>query len=204
MVPPPPLPPEPVTLHASRRGLVAAAATPLLLVLFGGAVVQRAPSAWLGWASLLLGLGLGVVSALDVPRRVHLHADGVDRVCLLRTEHLPWRDLVALERQRGTFAQAVARRAGSRAEERATGRLGVGAVGGAGGSAGPTGFGTFATGGLVARGRGRRRWLLTDRMEGQGEHDRVVRLLAALDVPTVVRANRPPIGTPPTHGRRRT
>jgi hypothetical protein len=191
-----PLPPEPVTLHTSRRGLAAAVVSPLTLLGLGGAVLVRVPTAPAGWLMLVLGFVLGAVALADFPRRVRLHEDGIDRVCVARTHRLAWHDLVALERQRGTMLQSLSRRAAARTDARASRRPGVH------GPDEPTGFGTFASGGLVARGRGRRRWLLTYRMEGQGEFDRVVRLLAALDVPTTVRANRPPVTSMPTRPQR--
>jgi hypothetical protein len=47
----------------------------------------------------LAGLALAVL-LFDLPRRTEVRAEGLARVCLLRTEHVPWARIVAIERQR--------------------------------------------------------------------------------------------------------
>lgn len=49
-------------------------------------------------------LGLAALSTAvllaDLPRRTEVHADGLARVCLLRTEQVGWDRVIAIERQR--------------------------------------------------------------------------------------------------------
>jgi hypothetical protein len=47
----------------------------------------------------LAGLALAVL-LLDLPRRTEVHERGLARVCLLRTEHVGWERVIAIERQR--------------------------------------------------------------------------------------------------------
>jgi hypothetical protein len=92
----------------------------------------------------------------------------------------PWERIVAIERARPTTA-SIALNAVDRRE----------------------GVSTRVSGGLVARGPGRRRWLLSDQIESQDEHAQLARLLAGLPRPVVMRAPRPHPGAPPTHLYRR-
>jgi hypothetical protein len=49
--------------------------------------------------SLLALVALAVLLG-DLPRRTELHPEGLARVCLLRTEHIAWSKVIAIERQR--------------------------------------------------------------------------------------------------------
>ncbi len=162
-----------LVVHTSLRGLAAALFTPavLMAVGVGSAVVvgvAPAPIVLIG-----LGAGLGTISLLDYPRHVEFDRDGVTRVCVLRRHHLPWSRLVAIERTRPTTAASVRNLVDRDAQAQ-------------------------VSGGLVARGPKRRRWLLTDRIESNLEYDRLESLLSSLEVPTQLRAPRPHDGIAPT------
>jgi hypothetical protein len=182
-MPPPadqtPVPAPEVVIHTSWRGLVTAAASPVLLLLIGGTAM---------WSSgrvravplviALLGLGLGAVAALDYPRRCRFDGSGVTRICALRSHVLAWADIVAIERTAPSTAGRLRQlRAGSSDRPR------------------------HASGGLVARGPGRKRWLLTDRIEGAAEYERLrqlVQRIQAADEMTALRAGRPPDDAAPS------
>lgn len=167
-------PPSRVVVHTSWRGLLTAVSAPLILLVLGGLGLQAGP----GPVALVLtgsGLLLGLVVALDYPRRAVFDRDGVERVCFLRRQRLPWDRLVAIERTRPTtVAQARNLRAAEARESR------------------------VVSGGLVARGPRRRRWLLTDRIESRGEYDRLAELLRDEEIPTLLRAPRPHADAPPS------
>lgn len=164
-----------VVLYASIRGVLAGIASPLVLVGLGGAAIARGGVAPLPLGVLLIGVALAVVVVLDVPRRVEFDTSGITRVCPLRRQRLPWDTIVAIERVRPTATSTI-RGAVDRRTRTAP----------------------KVTGGLAARGNGKRRWLLTDRIEGQREHDQLVALIDGLDAPVVVRAVRPHADAPPT------
>jgi hypothetical protein len=178
--PPPPvdpadLDPEPVVVHSSLRGLGAGIVTPLLLLLLGGAALADGGLRWFPATLVLTGAVLAIVAVGDLPRRAVFDRDGITRVCWLRRERVPWQRVLAVERTRpGTGART------RNLVDRREGREPV------------------VSGGLVARGRGKRRWLLTDRVESRGEHDRLVKLLASLEVPVAMRATPPHATAPPT------
>ncbi|MBW3657288.1 MAG: hypothetical protein KY457_01525 [Actinobacteria bacterium] len=167
-----------MTVHASWRGLAAAVASPLVLLGFAvSLLVLRGPGP-VAIVALVLGLALATVTLLDYPRRTEFAPDGVHRVCMLRRHVLPWPELVAIERTGGSAREAFRRR-----DEHAA---------------------TTPRGGLVARGAGKRRFLLTDRVESRREFDELRALLGRLEVPTVLRAGRPSADAPPTDLYRRT
>lgn len=181
------MPPDPhstsVTIHTSLRGLLTAALSPLLLIGLGvwGMVLGGARPVPV--LLIVLGGALAGVVAFDYPASTHLDSDGIHRRCLLRTQHLPWEQIVAIERSRRATADGLrtrvpARFAGAETAER-------------------TARGA-ARGGLVARGTRQRRWLLTDRMESRGEFDRVRKIIAAATSGRPVRAMTPPDSVPPT------
>lgn len=168
-------PPASVTVHSSWRGLVAAGASPALLVGLGSLVLAAGGLNPVGIGLVGVGVVLGAVSLLDFPRRSVFTRAGIDRVCLLRTQHLAWDDVVAIERTPPSARQRYQPRLfGERDQPRQ------------------------ATGGLVARGAGRRRYLLTDRIESRREYEDIVRLVADVEAPAVVRAPTPADETPPT------
>lgn len=174
---------EPVTVHTSWRGLLSAVVSPLLLLGYAVLLVSSDGAGPIAVGALAIGLGLAVVAVLDYPIRSELSAEGVRRVCLLRSQLLPWSELVAIERAPGSARSALRRR-------REDGQPKV------------------VTGGLVARGRGRRRYLLTDRIESRREYDAIRALFDRLELATNLRAARPAEDAPPTDlyrrsGRRR-
>jgi hypothetical protein len=170
-----PLPPDPevVVVHASVRGLLAAFATPLILLALGT----------IGWSSIgarpvpiaffAAGAVLGAVVLFDYPNRVVFDRRGVHRQCVLRRHSLPWDRVAAIERPRPSSV-ATLRNMRERPDEPIT------------------------SGGLIARGTGRRRWLLTDRLESRPEYDRLRDLLSTIGQPVRLRAARPHEGVPPT------
>lgn len=135
------------------------------------------PLAFLG-----VGLALTLVVAYDYPRRSVVGPEGIDRVCLLRVEHLPWPQVVALERDRGSWVRRGWRPAtpSDRQPERPP------------------------SGGLVARGGGRRRWLLIDRVESRDEFDRIKAIVTRHADAVVLRARPPAPTVAPTHWYHRT
>jgi hypothetical protein len=171
-VPRPQPPLDPVSVHSSLRGLATAIITPAVLTVFGAAALQGGVRL-LPTAVFALGVVLAVGVALDYPRRTHFDLEGMTRVCALRRQRLAWSDTVAIERAPPTTVDRV-RDLTDRREER------------------------VVSGGLVARGSGRKRWLLTDRVESQLEYDAVAALLKARGGATVLRAPRPHAAAPPT------
>jgi len=165
--------PEPVVVHTSLWGLVGAAVSPAALLALGSVAAAASGPAPVPLLIVTLGVGLAVVTLVDMPRHTVFDDDGVTRVCWLRRHHLPWSRLVAIERTRPSTAATV-RNLADRGEER---RI---------------------SGGLVARGPGRRRWLLTDRVESNLEYDRLDALMRSLPVAAGLRAERPHDGVCPT------
>lgn len=161
-------------VHSSLRGLLSAVATPLVLLALGiGATISTSEVRGVPVALIAAGAVLGVIVAFDYPRHTRFDERGISRVCMLRTQRLRWSDIVAIERApRRTLARV--RQLANR-DERA-----------------------HNSGGLVARGSGRSRWLLSDHAESAEEHDRVRTLLDHLDVSTTLRARRPPEGRAPS------
>jgi hypothetical protein len=162
-----------VVVHTSIRGLLAAFATPLILLALGA----------IGWSSIgprpvpvvffAAGAILGVVVLYDHPNRVVFDRAGIHRLCPLRRHHLAWDRVAAIERPRPS-SMATLRNMRERPDEPIT------------------------SGGLIARGTGRRRWLLTDRLESRAEYDRLRDLLVRLGSPVRLRAARPHEGVPPS------
>jgi hypothetical protein len=168
--------PERVVIHASLRGLATAAFTPVALTALGGAAVASGGGRVVPLVVLVVGVGLGALVLFDLPRRAVFDRDGVTRVCWLRRQRVPWDRIVAIERTRPSttsVARNAMRREGTAEEAR-------------------------ISGGLVARGRGKRRWLLTDQVESRREHERLRALLDALPRPVALRAARPHEAAPPT------
>lgn len=172
MEPTAPQPPgdDEVVVHTSLRGLAAAAIAPTALIALGAAALQGG-FRWLPASILVAGCVLAIGVLLDFPRHTRFTASGIVRRCALRAHHIPWADALAIERAPATTVDRVR----SLKQESP--------------HAGPSG-------GLVARGPGRRRWLLTDRVESELEYDALAALLA--DNGTSLRAARPRMGTPPT------
>ena len=165
-------PPDRVTVHTSWRGLATAVTSPILLLGFAGVLVSARGPGPVAIGASVLGVALAVVTLWDYPRRAEFSGDGVHRLCVLRRQVLRWSELVAIERTGGSAREALRRR-----DEQ-----------------GPV----APRGGLVARGLGKRRYLLTDRVESRREFDDLSALMDHLDVPTVLRARRPGAEVPPT------
>jgi hypothetical protein len=168
--------PERVVIHASLRGLLTAATTPIALIALGGAAVAAGGFRLLPAALLVGGIGLALVVLFDLPRRTVFDRGGLTRVCWLRRQRLPWDRIVALERTRPSSV-SVARNAMQREDGPRDPRV---------------------SGGLVARGSGRRRWLLSDQVEARSEHDRLRALLDEVPSAVALRAPRPHESAPPT------
>ncbi len=168
-------PPDRVVIHASLRGLAAGIVTPLALLLLGGAALLDGGPRPFPAVLATAGLVLGAVVLTDLPRRAEFDADGITRVCWTRRQRLPWDTVATLERTRPGSATRT-----RNLVDRREGRDPV------------------VAGGLVARGRGKHRWLLTDRVESRAEHDRLADLVATLGSPVALRATRPNEAAPPT------
>ncbi|MEX0834583.1 MAG: hypothetical protein WD010_00715 [Nitriliruptor sp.] len=168
-------PPDRVVIHASLRGLAAGMVTPVALLLLGGAALLAGGLRPFPALLAFVGAVLAIVVLADLPRRVEFDATGITRVCWVRRQHLTWDEVATIERTRpGTATRTrnlVDRREGRE---------------------------PFVAGGLVARGRGKRRWLLTDRVESRAEHDRLAALVTALGASVTLRAARPHQAAPPT------
>lgn len=163
-----------LTLYPSLRGLLAVLVTPHLLILLGAWGLAN------GVNVVAIGLvAVGVVTAaiglFSYPRHVVVSPTGIELVSVLRRRHLPWDRVRGIERTRpGGASRLKARRDGAD-----------------GAAAGPSG-------GLLARGRGRRHWMLTDHVESPDEYDRLRAIAAAAPGAPRVGASRPADGTPPT------
>jgi hypothetical protein len=166
-------PPEPVVVHTSFRGLGGAVVTPLVLMTVGVAVIVVGGLQPVAVGLALLGATLALVTLLDYPRHAVFDHRGVTRACVARRHHLPWTRIVAIERTRPTTTASVRNLVDKDGQAQ-------------------------VSGGLVARGSGRKRWLLTDRIESNLEYDRLRSLLERLDIPTQLRAARPHDGITPT------
>ena len=156
----------PLVLHSSPVRLALQALTPLLLTALGAYAV--ADGAAIGSALLLLaGLGTGAVVAVDLPLRTEFDEDGCTRVCLVRRHHLPWGQVVAIER----FGGRPRRRSQDEPPP------------------------PSSTRGLAARTGPRRLHLLVDRRESHAEWD-VLRALLKHRA-TNLRAGAPPLAAQP-------
>lgn len=162
--------PTEVVLHSTLRGLGSAAIAPTALLLFGGSALQggfRVVPALV----LAAGVVLAVISLYDMPRSSRFTAAGVTRVCVLREQHLPWEQVLTIERAPASTSDRLR-------------------------SLQDRDRGTVASGGLVACSQGRKRFLLTDRAESNQEYQRLAALLD--HTPAALLAAPPPDGTPPT------
>ena len=160
-------------MRTSVRGLVSATLTPVILLGLGLAAIARADAVRLVPAGLLcLGALLGAIVLMDYPRRTSFDAQGIERVCPLRRERVPWSQVVAIDRAPHGRTQAR-----SRALDRI--RRGDAPM-------------PSTRSGLVAQGRGRTRWLLTDRPEATDEHERL-RALVQQQAPDVELRAAPPV-----------
>ncbi len=168
-----------LVIHSSLRGWISAAISPTVLLALGAAAVGGVGFRPIPTTLLIIGALLTLVVATDLPRHTRFSTDGVVRVCLLRKQRLVWSRLVAIERTRPNTMNLVRNLAESDRDARQV------------------------SGGLIARGSGRKRWLLTYNLESRAEHDELARLLERHDIPVPLRAPRPHADAPPTYLYRR-
>lgn len=161
----------PLTLYPSLRGLVAVLLTPHLLILLGAWGLSGRGTSVVALVFVAVGVAAAALGLFGYPRHVVLSTDGIVLVSVLRQRRLPWDAVHRIERTRPSAASMVRAR---RSEERAP------------------------SGGLLARGSGRRHWMLTDQVESPDEYDRLCAIVAAAPGTTLVGASRPADGTPPT------
>ncbi len=168
-----------LVIHSSLRGWLAAIFSPAALLLLGAAGVIGVGLRPIPTTLLLLGSGLAGVVLLDLPRYSVFSRRGITRVCPLRRHFLPWHDIVAIERTRPHTTTML-----RNAVDRGIGEPQI-------------------SGGLTARGRGRRKWLLADNLESREEHRSLRAVLDDLEVPVMLRAPAPHADAPPTYLYRR-
>ncbi len=173
------VPDDDLIIHTSLRGWFSAAISPTVLLTVGAAAMAGAGPRPLPLVLVATGSVLALIVAADLPRHTRFSRDGITRVCLLRRQHLPWERVVAIERTRPnltTFVHNI-----TEADREAC----------------------RVSGGLIARGAGPKRWLLTDNLESRAEHDALAELLHRHDIAAPLRASRPHATAPPTHLYRR-
>lgn len=163
-----------LVLYPTWTGLLAASLVPPGLLLLGWLALEAVGPGVVSFGLLLGGTTVGVLAGRDFPRHVVFGPRGIERRCLLRRHVLPYTEVLAIRRAPAPRS-AVARAARSKDPEvRARVRSG-----------------------LLATGRGRRRWMLTDQPESREEYDQLASLLITYG-PTALEAARPPAGTAPT------
>jgi hypothetical protein len=168
---------EPLVLHSSLLGLAASIATPALLIALGLTGVGAGPEAGTVPVILLVAGALtGGYAAVNFPRHVIVSTAGVTRVCWARRHHLPWtaiRAITRAPRSRGRARQQLREAPGAEPDQHEV------------------------TTGLLARGHGRRNWMLTDQVESRAQYDRLATVLDGVPE-TTLRAPRPPVDATPT------
>jgi hypothetical protein len=145
----------PIVIRPSGWFVASSVLSPLVLLALGGwGLLATEGLAWLPTGLFVVGAVLAVIVAADLPVRSELGPDGVERVCPLRRQRVPWDDVVAVGRTRV-----------DRGPQRLLGRA-------------VTGGGSRKRGGLVLEvGPKRRRYLLTDRQERLDQHHELRRLV---------------------------
>jgi hypothetical protein len=171
--------PPTLVLHSSWTGLAAAVVTPSLLLAFAWVMLAARGPRPLPLVLLAVALVSAVTALASFPRHSRLDADGITLTRLGRRRQLPWSEVRAISRGPGTQAARTRALRDATVEE------------------------LPVSGGLVAVGAGRRRWLLTDQVESQAQFDTLTDLARQLDPPVPVRAERPHAGAPPTDPYRR-
>lgn len=166
-----------LTLYPSLRGLLAVLLTPHLLILLGAwGLTGGANTVAIGmiaFGAVTAGVGL-----YSYPRHVVLSPDGIEVVSVLRRRRLPWTQVRGIERTRPSAGRRLRGRPADGSEV-------------PGGRGGPRG-------GLLARGPGRRHWMLTDQVESSDEYDRLCAIVAAAPGRPRMAAARPDDAVPPT------
>lgn len=161
-------------LYPSLRGLLAVLLTPHLLILLGAWGLTGGTST-VAIGMVVLGVVTAAIGLFSYPRHVVVSPEGIELVSVLRRRRLPWEQVRGIERTRPGGAR----------------RLKARYDGAEGGAAGPSG-------GLLARGHGRRHWMLTDHVESAGEYDHLCAIVGAAPGSPRVGAARPDETTPPT------
>jgi hypothetical protein len=173
---------EQVTLYSSVGGLALSALSPALLLGLGALGLRGGGTPVVATVLVLVGGALAGVLALSLPISTTFDRGGLHRRCALRSHAIPWEDVVAVERgpskRRATSMLLRDQRPPADAE-----------------AADPD---AAPSGGLLARGRGRRRIMLCDQVESREEFDAWSGLVHSLPDGPAVLATRPAAGTVPT------
>lgn len=180
----------PVVIHSTVRGVLVMLLAPLAVAAAGTLAQIGEPGRT--WPQVVAGLGfaLFLYGLFSFPHRTTFDAGGLVRHCLLRRHELGWADIRALER----VAQPMGRTGAARRQIRDANQARR-----AGSAPRSAGWQTpQVRGGLVARGHGRRRYLLSDVTEGAAQYDAIARLAEAAVLGPALKARRPPPDTPPT------
>lgn len=175
-----------VTLYSSWRSLVLGILSPSLLIgIAVGGMVVAGQWSFIAATIALVGLVLGLIVLLDMPRRCIFSADGISRVCLLRTQHLRWGSVTRVVRARGRMLSGVA-----------SGLAGLRHLGASDPVAGQD-TGRRSLGGLTAV-VGRRRYLLVDSVEGAEEYAQLSRSVRKWAPGVAFTRDEPNRDSPPT------
>lgn len=170
----------PLVLHTSWRGRVLNGLMPVVFLTLGTAGFR---GGGVVVPTILMGLGaaFALVFLIDYPQVVVIGSSGIERRCLLRTDHLPWDVVAVIARvpkrgfrdqksiQFGEQIEGLSARPNRRGRDKTT---------------------KPARSGLVAE-VGRRPHLLTDKIESRPEYDALRRALPEWAPSTVLRASRP-------------
>ncbi len=176
----------PVTLYSSWRSLILGILSPSLLIGIAlGAMIMAGRWSFVAAAIGAIGLVLGLIVLLDMPRSCVFSSNGISRLCLLRTHHLPWSTVTRVVRARGRMLSGIgsslagmrhARHAGEGSEDHARNR---------------------SLGGLTAV-VGKRRYLLVDNVEGAEEYAQLSRSLREWAPAVAFTPDQPNRDSPPT------
>ncbi len=163
-----------LVLYPSWLGLLSSGLVPPALLLLGWSALAIGGSTVVAWSLIVIAAVTGLWAGGQFPRHVIVGPEGIVRRCLLRTHHLGYDEVAAIQRAPAPrMAAARALRSQDPAERRQV------------------------RSGLVAAGTGRRRWMLTDQPESREEYDRLAALLVA-GGGTHLQATRPQAGSTPT------
>ncbi len=185
-----------VVLHTSWRGRLTTVSAPAILLALGGFGTWKAPGL-LPLVLLAVGIVLALVALLDFPLVSVIGADGIQRRCALRSQHLDWARIASVARpaQANRWRRDVTGVAGGRADR---------AIPGARPAHAEHESSRAAKGGLIAE-IGRRPFLLCDKLESRAEYDAIRSGLREWAPGLPLRASRPDESVPPTwlHKKRR-
>ena len=163
-----------LVLYPTWLGLLASSLVPPVMLALGWTAFSVGGSNPVAWTLVSAAFITGAWAGRQFPRHVIVGPAGIVRRCLLRTHHLDYDEVVAIERAPAPrIATARAVRSQDPEERRRV------------------------RSGLVAVGRRRRRWMLTDQPESREEYDRLAALLVAHGA-TQLAATRPQPGATPT------